>query len=101
MSGMPVGSCNVNRSLHQSCAASQVLASRSQHHWSLPSGARLAFGGKELEQHSIPEAYGAMEPTAVVVPLDQILASDAHWELATTELFGPFQVPLALHSIEC
>ena len=32
-----------------------------------------------------------MEPTAVVVPLAQILASDAHWELATTELFGPFQ----------
>ena len=34
-----------------------------------------------------------MEPTAVVVPLREMLASDEHWELATTELFGPFQVP--------
>ena len=55
-------------------------------------GARLAFGGRELEGHTIPEVYGAVEPTAVVVPLRQILASDANWELATTELFGPFQV---------
>jgi hypothetical protein len=55
-------------------------------------GARLAFGGRELEGHTIPEVYGAMEPTAVVVPLHQMLASDANWELATTELFGPFQV---------
>ncbi len=33
-----------------------------------------------------------MEPTAVVVPLDQMLGNDEYWELATTELFGPFQV---------
>jgi 1-pyrroline-5-carboxylate dehydrogenase len=55
-------------------------------------GARLAWGGKPLEGHSIPEVYGAIQPTAVFVPLDQILASDANWELVNTELFGPFQV---------
>lgn len=55
-------------------------------------GARVAWGGKPLEGHSIPEVYGAIQPTAVFVPLDQIIASDANWELVNTELFGPFQV---------
>ena len=50
------------------------------------------FGGKPLEGHSIPEVYGAVQPTAVFVPLDAMLASDANWELCNTELFGPFQV---------
>ena len=36
-------------------------------------GARLLFGGKELENHNIPEVYGAMEPTAVFVPLAAML----------------------------
>lgn len=56
-------------------------------------GARLMWGGKALEGHSIPEVYGAMQPTAVFVPLDAMLESDANWELCNTELFGPFQVP--------
>ena len=51
------------------------------------------WGGKPLEGHSIPEVYGAMQPTAVFVPLDAMLESDANWELCNTELFGPFQVP--------
>lgn len=55
-------------------------------------GARLMWGGKPLEGHSIPEVYGAMQPTAVFVPLDAMLASDANWELCNTELFGPFQI---------
>jgi len=55
-------------------------------------GARVAWGGKPLEGHSIPEVYGAIQPTAVFVPLDQIIASNANWELVNTELFGPFQV---------
>ena len=50
------------------------------------------WGGKPLEGHSIPEVYGAMQPTAVFVPLDAMLESDANWELCNTELFGPFQV---------
>lgn len=30
-------------------------------------GAKLLFGGNELEGHSIPECYGAFEPTAIVI----------------------------------
>jgi 1-pyrroline-5-carboxylate dehydrogenase len=53
-------------------------------------GAQLLFGGRPLENHSIPERFGAMEPTAVRVPLDALCGE--HFELVTTELFGPFQV---------
>lgn len=49
------------------------------------------FGGEELEGHTIPGVYGAMEPTAVFVPLEQLL-KDEYWPLCNTELFGPFQV---------
>jgi len=54
-------------------------------------GAKLLFGGKELTNHSIPKKYGAVEPTAVFVPLEQIL-SEEHFATCTTEVFGPFQV---------
>lgn len=52
-------------------------------------GARVAFGGKALTNHKIPDKYGAIEPTAVFVPFDQIAAN---FELVTTEIFGPFQI---------
>ncbi|PSC71715.1 aldehyde dehydrogenase [Micractinium conductrix] len=54
-------------------------------------GARLLFGGKPLTGHSIPERYGAIEPTAVFVPLNELL-KPGNYEAATTEIFGPFQV---------
>ena len=54
-------------------------------------GARVLFGGRELENHSIPSAYGAVEPTAVWVPLEQLLSAE-HFEACTREVFGPFQV---------
>jgi 1-pyrroline-5-carboxylate dehydrogenase len=54
------------------------------------SGTELLFGGKALEGHSIPTCYGAFEATAVKVPLSA-LAGD-HFDLITTEVFGPFQV---------
>jgi 1-pyrroline-5-carboxylate dehydrogenase len=54
-------------------------------------GAELAFGGKALEGHTIPACYGAVEPTAVYLPIDTILGSEEAFEAATTELFGPFQ----------
>lgn len=72
-------------------------------------GARLAWGGKALEGHSIPEVYGAIQPTAVHVPLAEMLKDEATWQLVNTELFGPFQViteyddstlPLVLEAIE-
>lgn len=54
-------------------------------------GARVAFGGKALEGHSIPSTFGAIEPTAVFVPLREIL-SDSYFKIAMTEIFGPVQV---------
>lgn len=54
-------------------------------------GAKLLFGGVELADHNIPEAYGAVEPTAVFVPLEELLKEE-HFGTCTTEIFGPFQV---------
>lgn len=54
--------------------------------------ARLEFGGKPLTNHTIPDVYGAMEPTAVFVPLKEVLRNEENFALATTEIFGPFQV---------
>lgn len=53
-------------------------------------GAKLLFGGKPLTGHTIPDCYGTLEPTAVEVPLATLTGE--HFELVTTELFGPFQV---------
>ena len=57
-------------------------------------GARLLWGGRELEggAHQIPPQYGAVEPTAVFLPLGTLLADPETFALATREIFGPFQV---------
>ncbi|CAN0903525.1 Probable aldehyde dehydrogenase [Linum grandiflorum] len=71
-------------------------------------GAKLLFGGKPLENHTIPSIYGAVKPTAVYVPLEEIL-KEGNYELVTKEIFGPFQVvteyknsqlPLVLEALE-
>ncbi|KAL2321949.1 hypothetical protein Fmac_026328 [Flemingia macrophylla] len=54
-------------------------------------GSKLLFGGSPLENHSIPSIYGAIKPTAVYVPLEEIM-KDKNFELVTKEIFGPFQV---------
>ncbi|KAF8390248.1 hypothetical protein HHK36_024773 [Tetracentron sinense] len=54
-------------------------------------GSKLLFGGEALENHSIPQIYGAIKPTAVYVPLDEIL-KDKNYKLVTKEIFGPFQI---------
>lgn len=54
-------------------------------------GAKLLWGGQPLKGHSIPECYGAVQPTAVFVPL-AALHDPAAFKLVTTEVFGPFQV---------
>ncbi|CAL4902058.1 unnamed protein product [Urochloa decumbens] len=54
-------------------------------------GSKVLFGGEPLENHSIPKIYGAIKPTAVFVPLEEILKS-GNFELVTKEIFGPFQV---------
>ena len=55
-------------------------------------GAKLEFGGKPLDGHTIPGCYGAFEPTAISIPLKAMLEDEAVFKLATTELFGPFQI---------
>lgn len=52
-------------------------------------GVLLLFGGEPLVDHTIPNQYGAYEPTAVYVPL-HILENNLR--LVTTEVFGPIQI---------
>ncbi|XP_020098232.1 probable aldehyde dehydrogenase isoform X1 [Ananas comosus] len=54
-------------------------------------GSKILFGGEPLENHSIPEVYGALKPTALFVPLGEMLKTD-NFELVTREIFGPFQI---------
>ncbi|KAK7265774.1 hypothetical protein RJT34_33397 [Clitoria ternatea] len=54
-------------------------------------GSKLLFGGQPLEDHSIPQIYGAIKPTAVYVPLEEVM-KDKNFELVTREIFGPFQI---------
>lgn len=54
-------------------------------------GSKLLFGGEPLQNHSIPSIYGAVKPTAIFVPLEEIL-KDENYDLVTREIFGPFQV---------
>ncbi|OMO95530.1 hypothetical protein CCACVL1_05381 [Corchorus capsularis] len=72
------------------------------------SGSKLLFGGEPLENHSIPSVYGALKPTAIYIPLEEILKED-NYELVTREIFGPFQIiteyekdqlPLVLDALE-
>lgn len=44
-----------------------------------------------MTDHTIPKCYGAIQPTAVFVPL-LAMRDSAVFELVTTEVFGPFQV---------
>lgn len=71
-------------------------------------GSKLLFGGEALQNHSIPSIYGAIKPTAVFVPLEEMLKDD-NFELVTREIFGPFQIiteykasqlPLVLNTLE-
>jgi 1-pyrroline-5-carboxylate dehydrogenase len=53
-------------------------------------GAKLLFGNEELESHNIPSVYGSLKPTAVEVPVEQLMTE--YFDLITTEVFGPVQV---------
>jgi len=54
-------------------------------------GAKTLWGGKELANHKIPERYGACEPTAVYVPLEEMMKPE-NFDDCATEIFAPFQV---------
>lgn len=61
---------------------------------SLTRGAKVLFGGRPLsgaKAAAIPKVYGAWEPTAVFVPLKEMLKQE-NFAVCTTEIFGPFQV---------
>ena len=53
-------------------------------------GTELLFGGKALSGHTIPDCYGAFEPTAIKVPLSALRGDN--FDLLAKELFGPFQI---------
>lgn len=53
----------------------------------------MLFGGRPLSSEgasNIPDVYGAWEPTAVFVPIKEMLKPE-NFERCTTEIFGPFQ----------
>lgn len=54
-------------------------------------GSKLLFGGEPLQNHTIPAIYGALKPTAVFVPIEEIVKKE-NYGLVTTEIFGPFQI---------
>lgn len=54
-------------------------------------GAEVLWGGKEHQNHKIPDKYGAVEPTAVFVPLEEMMKEE-NFESCVTEIFAPFQV---------
>lgn len=57
-------------------------------------GAKVLFGGRPLsgaKAAAIPKVYGAWEPTAVFVPLKEMLKQE-NFAVCTTEIFGPFQI---------
>uniref|UniRef100_A0A6T6Y3B1 Aldehyde dehydrogenase domain-containing protein n=1 Tax=Hemiselmis tepida TaxID=464990 RepID=A0A6T6Y3B1_9CRYP len=60
---------------------------------SLP-GSRLLWGGEDIEggNHTIPDCYGAMQPTAVFVPLETIMASEEAYAKVSKECFAPIYV---------
>lgn len=54
-------------------------------------GAKILWGGEELEGHNIPLIYGAVQPTAVFVPLQEMMKEE-HFDDCVQEIFAPFQV---------
>jgi 1-pyrroline-5-carboxylate dehydrogenase len=54
-------------------------------------GAKVLWGGKELTGHKIPEIYGAVEPTAVFVPIEEMM-KPKNFDACASEIFAPFQV---------
>ena len=46
---------------------------------------------QQLNHHTIPSIYGAVEPTAVYVPLQELIKPE-YFDTCVTEIFAPFQV---------
>ena len=55
-------------------------------------GSELMFGGDVIkEKHEVPEQYGTYQPTAIKIPLQQ-LVNPKNFQTVSKELFGPFQI---------
>jgi len=57
-------------------------------------GSKVSFGGKPITGDlaaKVPEQYGTFEPTAVWVPIEEVLNRD-NFDTISLELFGPVQV---------
>ena len=71
----------------------EALAAHVERLLAIP-GARVAFGdgaARPAEASAVPACYGAWAPTAVHVPLEELVKPE-HFGACTTEIFGPFQV---------
>ncbi len=56
-------------------------------------GSRVVFGGKSIQNTSIPERYGIYEPTLIYIPLENIKnADETTFNTITKEIFGPVQI---------
>ncbi|KAF4655807.1 Succinate-semialdehyde dehydrogenase, mitochondrial [Perkinsus chesapeaki] len=55
-------------------------------------GARLLFGGRALEDHSVARRYGLIEPTALYVPLEQLSGNPDALALCSKETLAPIQI---------
>ncbi|MCB9640177.1 MAG: aldehyde dehydrogenase family protein [Myxococcales bacterium] len=54
-------------------------------------GAKVLFGGEHLTGYPFPAIYGSYKPTAIYVPLPEILKHE-NFDTVCTEIFAPFQV---------
>lgn len=57
-------------------------------------GSSVLFGGELLStktNHSIPDCYGSWLPTALQIPIEQLLKPE-NFGACTIEIFGPFQI---------
>ena len=55
---------------------------------------QILWGGHEINDgnHTIPECYGASAPTAIFVPLAEMMKDEEKFKIATKEIFAPFYV---------
>jgi len=55
-------------------------------------GAKLIFGGKQVQGHESAKQYGLYEPTLISIPLSSYFNNEKDFHLITTEIFGPVSI---------
>ena len=51
------------------------------------------FGNESLKNHNIPSHYGAIKPTAIQIPIEQLMTE--YFDLITSEVFAPIQIVIS------